>query len=107
MFANTDIQIKFQMNGRQSAVAAECTVIEAQTNFLVFKADNSLAFSVPYGCIETLKINGEEVKDISQVGITKILMDEEDSGSSSSSGSEEVTAEPETPTSTEEPTSNG
>ena len=83
----TNVQIKFQMNGRESAIAADCTVVEAQTNYLVFKADGLVANSVPYGCIEKLKINDEEVTDFSQEGISKVLLEETDEGSSAADDS--------------------
>lgn len=78
----TNVQIKFQMNGRVSAIVADCTVVEAQTNYLVFKADGLAANSVPYGCIETLKINDKEVTEFSQEGISKVLLEETNEGSS-------------------------
>jgi hypothetical protein len=83
----TNVQIKFQLNGRGSAMSADCALVEAQTNFLVFKVDGMTANSVPYGCIETLKINDVEVKDLSQAGIAAVLLDESDEGSGSTSGS--------------------
>ena len=77
----TNVQIKFQLNGRESAIVADCAVVEAQTNYLVFKADSMLANSVPYGCIESLKINGVEVTDLSQAGIAAVLLEEGNEGS--------------------------
>ena len=78
----TNIQIKFQMNGRESAIAADCTFIEAQVNYLVFKADALIANSIPYGCIESLKINDVEVTDLSQSGIAAVILDEGEEESS-------------------------
>ena len=88
----TNVQIKFQLNGRETAIAAECAMVEAQTNYLVFKADNMLANSVPYGCIESLKINDVEVTDLSQAGIAAVLLDESEEGSSSDTGSSSAEA---------------
>lgn len=98
----TNVQIKFQMNGRESAIAADCTVVEAQTNYLVFKADGLVANSVPYGCIEKLKINDFEVTDFSQEGISKVLLEETDEGSSAADDSSAAVQEPATPAVTPE-----
>ena len=79
-----NVQIKFQLNGRETAIAADCAMVEAQTNYLVFKVDNMTANSVPYDCIESLKINDVEVKDLTQAGIAAVILEESEAGSDSS-----------------------
>jgi len=103
----TNVQIKFQLNGRVSGIAADCVVVEAQTNYLVFKADGLVANSVPYGCIESLKINEVEVTDLTQEGILKVLLDEADEGSSAASSASDAAEETQTPSTPAEDTTGG